>query len=60
MKYDARLDRLEEIVEKHLEQSGGIQADLAWLKKAMWVVAGGGVTFNVSLAVALIMYLLHK
>lgn len=60
MKLEARMTRLEQIVETHLEQSGGIQADLAWLKKAVWILAGGGMTFNVSLAVGLLLYLIKR
>jgi hypothetical protein len=38
MNLSKRLERLEEIVEKHLIQSGSIQADLKWLKKAIWAL----------------------
>ncbi len=60
MKLEARMSKLESIVATHLEQSGGIQADLAWLKKAYWTLAGAGVTFNVTLAVGLILYLIKR
>lgn len=59
-KIEQRLTRLEQIVEKHLEQSGFIQSDLGWLKKAFWVLSGAGLTFNVTLAVAIIQYLIRK
>lgn len=54
------LKELREKLEKHLEESGEIRTDLKWLKKAFWVLAGAGVTFNVSLAIGLVTYLLHK
>lgn len=37
---DKRMTKLEEAVANHLIQSGGIQADLKWLKKFMWFVLG--------------------
>lgn len=39
---------------QHLLESGEIRTDLAWLKKAFWVLAAGGVTFNVGLVMALL------
>ena len=59
-KLEGRLLRLEQAFEKHVEQSGFIQTDLAWLKKAFWTLAAAGLTFNVTLAVAIITYLLKK
>ncbi len=47
-------------LEIHLEESGQIRADLAWLKKSFWVLAGAGVTFNVTLVAGLILYLLKR
>lgn len=47
-------------LEEHLEESGEIRADLKWLKKAFWTLAGAGVTFNVSLVIAIIAFLLKK
>ena len=38
MKLEARVDRLEIAVEKHLEESGEIRADLKWLKKSFWMI----------------------
>ena len=60
MKLEARIMKLENAVTAHLEESGGIRADLAWLKRAFWTLAGAGITFNVTFAVGLIMYLLRK
>lgn len=60
MKLEARMTRLEQIVETHLEQSGNIRTDLAWLKKSFWALAGAGITFNVTLAVGLVLYLVKK
>lgn len=60
MKLEARMTRLEQIVENHLEQSGNIRTDLAWLKKSFWALAGAGVTFNVTLVVGLLLYLLKS
>lgn len=60
MKLEERMTRLEVIVEKHMEESGNIRTDLAWLKKAMFALIGGGLTFNITLAVAFIMYLIKR
>ena len=38
MKINERVDHLEGIVQKHLEESGEIRADLKWLKKFLWLV----------------------
>lgn len=38
MKLTDRLEHLEGVVTKHLEESGEIRADLKWLKKILWVV----------------------
>lgn len=37
---DKRVTKLEDAVATHLIQSGGIKADLTWLKKFMWFVLG--------------------
>lgn len=47
-------------LEKHLEESSGIRTDLNWLKKAFWTLAGAGITFNVTLVVGLILYLIRR
>ncbi len=60
MKLEARMTKLELVVEHHLEQSGFIQTDLAWLKKAFWVLTSGIVTLNVTFLIAFANYLLHK
>lgn len=60
MKLEARMSKIEAVVSMHLEESGAIRSDLAWLKKAMWTLAGAGITFNITLAVGLLLYLLHK
>ena len=52
------LKELRSKLENHLEESGQIRADIAWLKKAFWTLAGAGVTFNVTLVVGLILFLL--
>lgn len=49
-----RLNKLEDMVEKHLQESGEIRTDLAWIKKALWSVAAAGLTFNVTLAIYLL------
>ncbi len=54
------MTHLEAVVTAHLEESGAIRSDLAWLKKAMFALIGAGMTFNVSLAIALITYLLRR
>lgn len=38
MKLSDRIEHLEGVVTKHLEESGEIRADLKWLKKFMWFV----------------------
>lgn len=35
-----RVDKLEDAVTMHLQESGEIRADIKWLKKAVWFVAG--------------------
>lgn len=39
MKLAERVDHIEAALVKHLEESGTIRADLAWLKKAFWTLA---------------------
>jgi hypothetical protein len=48
------------IVDQLIEEVAGIKADLIWIKKAIWTLAGAGVTFNVTLAISLVMYFLKK
>ena len=38
MKIIDRIEHLEGIVTKHLEESGEIRNDLKWLKKGLWFV----------------------
>lgn len=33
------MDKLEAVMVTHLEESGAIRTDLAWLKKAFWTLA---------------------
>lgn len=51
---DAELKELRSKLEKHLEESGEIRSDLSWLKKAFWVLASAGLTFNGLLAIAIL------
>jgi hypothetical protein len=60
MKLEARMTKLELIVEHHLEQSGFIQTDLVWLKKAFWALTSGVITLNVTIVIAFVNYLLRK
>ena len=53
------INQLEANLVKHLEESGAIRADLAWLKKAFWIMATANVTFNITLASSIIMYLMN-
>lgn len=39
MKITDRMDKLEAVIVTHLEESGAIRTDLAWLKKAFWTLA---------------------
>jgi hypothetical protein len=54
------MKELETLLISHLQESGSIRADLAWLKKAFWVLATANVTFNITLASSLILYLVRK
>ncbi len=53
------LKQLELMMVKHLEESGLIRADIAWLKRAFWTLAGAGVTFNVMVAAGITLYILR-
>jgi hypothetical protein len=62
-----RVANLEEALMTHLSQSGEIQKKLAelstdqsWIKKGVWAGIVAFLTFNGSLAVALIIYLLRR
>lgn len=37
---DKRMTKLEETVERHLIESGGIKSDLKWLKRFNWFILG--------------------
>jgi hypothetical protein len=50
MKLSDRVDALEHAVVKHLEESGEIRADLKWLKKSFWALAGLGTAVGGSMA----------
>jgi hypothetical protein len=54
------LKELREKLEAHLEESGEIRSDLKWCKKAIWTVAGGVLTFNVMLALAILNYIFRS
>lgn len=62
-----RLTVLEGQMKDHLVESVGIKStllenstDLKWIKKAFWVLAGAGVTFNVTLVVGVALLLLKR
>lgn len=59
-KTEDRVTKLENTLERHLEESGIIRTDLSWLKRAFWMLAGTGLTFNITLAGAILAYLLRK
>lgn len=44
------LKQIEGLLIQHLQESGEIRADLKWLKRAFWALAGGGISFNVAMA----------
>jgi hypothetical protein len=48
MKLADRVDKLENALLVHLEESGTIRTDLAWLKKAFWTLAVAIVTAQVA------------
>ncbi len=67
MKLEARMSTLEKGFAAHLEQSNVIwttlsenNTDLKWVKKAFWTLAGAMVTFNVTLVVGLVLYLVKR
>lgn len=60
MKLSDRLDRLELVVTDHLKESGEIRERLATLSKAYWTLAAAGLTFNVSLIVGIILFLVKR
>jgi hypothetical protein len=45
-----KLKDLENLMVEHLKESGEIRADIKWLKRAFWTLAGAGLTFNIVLA----------
>lgn len=53
-----KLPEVEALLMKQIEELSAIKADLAWLKKAFWVLATANVTFNVTLASSIILYLI--
>lgn len=48
------------VVEHLMMQVEAIQTDMVWIKKAIWTLAGAGLTFNITLAAGIILYLLRK
>jgi uncharacterized membrane protein len=56
----ARINKLEENLEKHLIESGEIRSDLTWLKKAFWLLSGCFLTGTVALLVQVALLLLRK
>ncbi len=48
MKLAERVDKIEAVLVTHLEESGTIRTDLAWLKKAFWTIAIALITAVVS------------
>lgn len=55
-----RLETLEDKFVTHLEESGGIRADLAWLKKYAWVNVAAQLSLIGALSVGLAVYLLNR
>lgn len=54
MKLTDRVDRLEIAVEKHLEESGAIRADLRWLKQSIYGLGGLIVTVIVTIVTEIV------
>jgi hypothetical protein len=54
-----QVNSLHSDMEAHLRESGEIKADLKWLKQAFWTLAAGGLTFNVTFVIAVVVYLLN-
>ena len=50
------MEALEDKFTQHLEESGGIRADLAWLKKAVILIVPGAI----SMFIALTIYVLNR
>ena len=53
-----RLEKLENTVQEHLQESGAIRSDLRWLKKSMYGVYGLGATILVTIVGALVAHVL--
>lgn len=54
---DKRLTKLEDAFTIHLTESGEIRADLKWLRKAFWTLAGLGVTVVGAVTGAVVQFL---
>jgi hypothetical protein len=54
MTIEKRVSALEKALTAHLEESGTIRTDLAWLKKAFWTMTGALVTFNFAVVAAIV------
>jgi hypothetical protein len=50
------LRQIEKLLIAHLQESGEIRADLKWVKRAVWTLAAGVVSWNV----AVVSYLLLR
>lgn len=48
MKLSDRVDNIESALVRHLEESGSIRTDLAWLKKAFWTLSAAVIVAVVS------------
>lgn len=48
MKLSERVDKIESALVRHLEESGTIRADLAWLKKAFWTLTAAVIAATVA------------
>lgn len=53
------LKQIEKIMIQHLEESGEIRADLKWLKKSFWALAGVGCMTAGTLMTEMILRGLH-
>jgi tetrahydromethanopterin S-methyltransferase subunit G len=55
-----RLDQMEAKLEKHLEESGEIRTDLAWIKRLMFAAIGLACTATAGVVVQIFLVLVKK
>lgn len=56
----ARVDKIHEKMEAHLEDAGNVRTNIEWIKKWTWIGISTSFTTLISLVVAILMYLLKR